>query len=111
MTAFHDVGALTEFPEGKIRRRMLEGAEVAVVLWQGRFYAFANRCPHADFQMNFGYIEDDRLHCPIHYAEFDLETGACTYGPGGTPAIAAYATRINEGRVEVALTPVSEASS
>lgn len=105
MSQYHDVGALSEFPEGKIRRRMVEGQEVAVFLWEGRFYAFSNRCPHADFQMNFGYVEEDKLHCPIHYAEFDLATGRAVYAPEGTPDIAAYAARVVDERVEVSLTP------
>lgn len=104
MTGFHPVGAIAEFPEGKIRRRMVEGREVAVVLWEGCFYAFSNRCPHAGFQMNFGFIENDKLHCPIHYAEFELATGRAVYGPQGVPDIATYAVRVEGETVEVSLT-------
>jgi nitrite reductase/ring-hydroxylating ferredoxin subunit len=104
MTQYHDVGALREFPEGKIRRRMVNGHEVGVVLWQGRFYAFSNRCPHADFQMHFGFVENDKLHCPIHYAEFDLATGKAVFGPEGVPNIATYSARIEAETVQVSLT-------
>ena len=103
MSQYHDVGLLREFPEGKIRRRMVEGQEVAVVLWGDRFYAFSNRCPHADFQMNFGYIEDEKLHCPIHYAEFDLAAGRALYGPEGLTDIPAYAVRVQDDAVQVSL--------
>jgi nitrite reductase/ring-hydroxylating ferredoxin subunit len=102
---FHDVGALREFPEGKIRRRMVDGREVGVVLWGGCFYAFSNRCPHADFQMHFGFVEGEKLHCPIHYAEFELATGKAVYGPEGVPDIATYTVRVDEDTVQVNLTP------
>ena len=107
MPTFHPVGALREFPEGKLRRRMVEGKEVCVVLWQGRFYACSNRCPHADFQMHFGFIENDKLHCPIHHAEFELATGKAVYGPEGVPDIATYTVRIEDGAVHVSLEPSS----
>jgi nitrite reductase/ring-hydroxylating ferredoxin subunit len=107
---YHPVGALDEFPEGKIRRRFAGGRELAVVFWQGRFYAFANRCPHADFQMHFGFVEGEKLHCPIHYAEFELATGRAVYGPHGVPDIATYPVRVTGGTVEVAVSsPPGEA--
>jgi len=96
---YQDIGALRGFPEGKIRRRMVQGQEVGIVLWSGHFYAFSNRCPHADFQMNFGYFECDKLHCPIHYAEFELATGKAVYAPQGTVDIATYAVRVEDERV------------
>ena len=108
MTPYHPVGALREFPEGKIRRRMVDGNEVGVVLWNGRFYAFSNRCPHADFQLHFGFVEGEKLHCPIHYAEFDLATGKATYGPQGLTDLPTYTVRVENETVQVALTPPTE---
>jgi len=105
VTEFHEVGALVEFPEGKIRRRMVDGNEVGVVLWRGRFYAFSNRCPHAGFQMHFGFVEAEKLHCPIHYAEFELATGAAVYGPHGVRDIATYTVRVQDATVQVKLDP------
>jgi nitrite reductase/ring-hydroxylating ferredoxin subunit len=95
------VGGLKEFPEGKIRRRFVKGREIAVVLWEGRFYAFSNRCPHADFQMHFGFVEDDKLHCPIHYAEFELATGKAVFGPAGVPDIETFAVEADGESVRV----------
>jgi nitrite reductase/ring-hydroxylating ferredoxin subunit len=109
MPDYFEAGALREFPEGKIRRRMVNGREIAVVLWQGRFYAFSNRCPHADFQMHFGFIEDDKLHCPIHYAEFEIASGRAVFGPEGVPDIATYAARVAGENVEVSLDAPTEA--
>jgi nitrite reductase/ring-hydroxylating ferredoxin subunit len=95
------VGQLTEFPEGKIRRRFVNGREIAVVLWEGRFYAFSNRCPHADFQLHFGFIENDKVHCPIHYAEFELATGKAVFGPTGIPGIETFPVQSDDAEVRV----------
>jgi len=59
----------------------LQGHEIGVVLWEGRWHAFSNRCTHNDFQLHFGYIEDGCIHCPIHYGVYDLETGMAKSGP------------------------------
>ena len=103
MSEYHEVGALREFPQGKIRRRFVEGREIAVVCWRERFYAFSNRCPHADFQMHFGFVEDDKLHCPIHYAEFDLATGKAVFGPAGVADIETFAVAVDGEVVKVAV--------
>lgn len=111
MTEYQDVGPLREFPEGKIRRRMVDGHEVGVVFWQGTFYAFNNRCPHADFQMSFGFVEGEKLHCPIHYAEFELATGKAVYGPEGITNIVTYSVRVHNETVQVSLDATTDGSN
>jgi nitrite reductase/ring-hydroxylating ferredoxin subunit len=103
MTESQSVGALNEFPEGKIRRRFVNGREIAVVLWEGRFYAFDNRCPHADFQLHFGFIENDKIHCPIHYAEFELATGKAVFGPAGVSDLETFTVEPDAHQVRVTL--------
>jgi nitrite reductase/ring-hydroxylating ferredoxin subunit len=103
VSEFEGVGGLNEFPKGKIRRRFVNGREIAVVLWEGRFYAFSNRCPHADFQLHFGFIENDKVHCPIHYAEFELATGKAVYGPEGVSDLETFGVEAVGGEVRVSV--------
>jgi nitrite reductase/ring-hydroxylating ferredoxin subunit len=81
MADFVNVAKVSDFREGKIRRYFLDGQEIGIVLWEGNWYAFSNRCPHRDFQLHFGFIEDDKIYCPIHYAVFELQTGLRLSGP------------------------------
>jgi nitrite reductase/ring-hydroxylating ferredoxin subunit len=108
VSEFEGVGGLNEFPEGRIRRRSVNGREIAVALWQGRFYAFSNRCPHADFQLHFGYIEENKVHCPIHFAEFELATGKAVYGPEGVADLPVFQVKVEEGEVRVAVPEADE---
>lgn len=78
---FYPVGNLDYFPEEKIRRVFRGGREIAIVRYNDRFYAFSNRCTHADFQLHFGFVEDGCIWCPIHYGVFDLPTGKAKSGP------------------------------
>jgi len=109
VSAFVGVARVSDFREGKIRRCFIEGREIGVVLWRGRFYAFSNRCPHADFQLHFGYVEDDKVHCPIHYAEFEIDSGRAVYGPWGVGDLPVYAVRVEGEEVQVALGDVGQA--
>src|SRR5438105_15038505 len=87
------IARVSDFKPGKIRRYFLPGKEIAVVQWNGRFYAFSNRCTHNDFQLHFGYVEDARVCCPIHYAEFDIDTGRRKAGPMFIDDLPVYGVR------------------
>lgn len=103
---FYSVGPRERFAESKIRRFFLDGREIGVVLYKDRFYAFSNRCTHNDFQMHFGYIEDDFLWCPIHYGQYELASGHAVSGP--VTDLKSYEVRVVEDDVQVGLPEVEE---
>jgi nitrite reductase/ring-hydroxylating ferredoxin subunit len=96
-------GADGNFREGKIRRYFLDGQEIAISYWKGRFHAFSNLCPHNQFQFHFSLVDEDRVWCPIHYGEFDLETGARLGGPLNINDLPVYAVRVVGDEVQVSL--------
>ena len=103
MSEFVSVAKVTDFRAGKIRRYFLDGREIGVVNWEGDWYAFSNRCTHSDFQLHFGFVEDDKIYCPIHYAEFDIRTGEVLGGPRYIDALPCYRVRIEGEDVQVSL--------
>jgi nitrite reductase/ring-hydroxylating ferredoxin subunit len=107
VTTFYAVGPLERYPDSKIRRVFLEGREIAIVQYNERFYAFSNRCTHNDFQLHFGYIEDGCVWCPIHYGQFELETGQAVSGP--VTDLASYEVRVVDGEVQVGVLEAEEA--
>jgi nitrite reductase/ring-hydroxylating ferredoxin subunit len=104
MESYVSVAKVEHFREGKIRRYFVDGTEIGVVSWGGRFYAFGNRCPHRDFELHFGYVEGDCVHCPIHYANFDLASGRAMGGPPDIGDLPVYRTRVEGDDVQVSLT-------
>ncbi len=54
-----------------------------LVLWRGGngIAAFADRCPHRNYPLSEGRVEDGRLVCPYHGWAF-LGDGACAEVPG-----------------------------
>ena len=54
---------------------------LAVYHIRKRFYAIADRCPHAGARLSPGPLDGAILTCPEHGSQFDLETGERRRGP------------------------------
>ena len=57
-----------------------------VVMYQGNYYAYLNRCPHTGVNLEWQPNQFlDRTHqfiqCSTHGARFKIENGLCIYGP------------------------------
>lgn len=80
--------ALSELPEEGAVRVELAGRPVCVARSQGRVYALADVCSHADVALSEGDVEDGTIECWLHGSRFDLQTGE----PTGLPATKPVAT-------------------
>jgi 3-phenylpropionate/trans-cinnamate dioxygenase ferredoxin subunit len=105
MPDFVNVAKVTDFRAGKIRRYFLQGKEIGVVNMDGDWYAFSNLCTHRQFQLHFAFADNDRIYCPIHYAEFDIRTGEVLAGPRYIDPLPCYQVRIDGDDVQVSLEP------
>lgn len=57
-----------------------------ILHWQGRWYAYRNRCPHTGVSLNwlpdqFFDIGREFVQCSTHGALFRPADGFCVYGP------------------------------
>ena len=102
---------LADLEEAKPRRVVLEGVPVAVVLAEdGKVYAIADRCSHADVPLSEGDVEDTFIECFLHGSAFDLRTGEPTSLPANKP-VPVYPVRDHGGHILVGLpapTPAQE---
>ena len=96
----HDVGAVTDFPDGGSRLVTIGRRSIGVFRVGGRFYALRNRCPHQGGPLCTGpvqpWVESSqpgefrldahrwRVACPWHNWEYDLETGQSWFDPRGS---------------------------
>ena len=48
---------------------------LVIVNMDGAFYALDGTCTHAGGPMAMGWVEDGKIACPLHGAEFDVKTG------------------------------------
>jgi 3-phenylpropionate/trans-cinnamate dioxygenase ferredoxin subunit len=67
----------------------------------GRVYAIAPNCSHADKPLERGRLSGTWIGCPEHGARFDLASGKALNPPAVRP-IATYEVRVVDGWIEVA---------
>jgi len=61
-------------------------AEALLVNYEGKFYAYVNRCPHVGISLDwvdnqFFTVDRRYLMCANHGAVFEPRTGECIWGP------------------------------
>ena len=59
----------------------LNGHEVILCNYGGRFYALSRACGHAHARLERGALTGWVLTCPLHYAQFDIRSGEALCGP------------------------------
>ncbi len=74
-------------------------AAVAVSRWDGEYFVSDDVCPHAEASLSAGYVEDGRIICPVHFAEFDLGSGDVHNPPIGCGKLRFYPVTIIDGAV------------
>jgi nitrite reductase (NADH) small subunit len=95
------VAKSSEFSELKPIFVDFDGSKIAVYRFRGKYYAYANECPHQAGPACEGIVIGNReaevlgggrvreftsednvnIVCPWHGVEFDLETGVCRPDP------------------------------
>ena len=84
MPTTHDIGPVTQIPEGG--GRMLKAGKRIIAVFRtadGAIYASQPECPHRMGPLANGTIEGTTLTCPIHQWAFDLRTGEVQDGDCG----------------------------
>jgi 3-phenylpropionate/trans-cinnamate dioxygenase ferredoxin subunit len=80
----------------------LAGERVGVVLHEGKFYAWEDRCTHDDAPMGESTLDGCQIECPRHGARFDVRTGRVTRAPAFNP-LEMYSTDVDQDQVYVTL--------
>jgi 3-phenylpropionate/trans-cinnamate dioxygenase ferredoxin component len=72
---------------------------LAVSRFNGQYFVSDDLCPHAEASLSEGYVEEGRIICPVHFAEFDLGSGDVHNPPAGCGRLRFYPVTIAEGAV------------
>jgi nitrite reductase/ring-hydroxylating ferredoxin subunit len=70
-----------EIPEGRPKTFNVNGYNVLIVNFQGKFYAVEDRCTHMGYPLYLGSINGRVITCGFHYAKFDVTTGEALSPP------------------------------
>ena len=74
--------------------------EIALVLMDDNVYAISNVCTHEYACLSDGYIEEDRIVCPLHLAEFSVTTGEVIEEPAEED-LQTYSVKVVDDQVYV----------
>jgi nitrite reductase/ring-hydroxylating ferredoxin subunit len=99
---FINIGLLSEFEEGHVRRIIIEGRDIILVRHNERIYALDDLCTHDGGNLSGGHVKDGNVVCPRHGGRFDLKTGAATAMPA-VAAIQTYEVKIENDQVYLGL--------
>jgi len=97
---FADVAAVSDVPDGSMRRARRDDADVLLVRQNGRLCALAHPCAHLGGPLSDGTLKDGSVVCPWHGSEFALDDGRVLNGPATEPQ-PVFAVRERNRRIEV----------
>ena len=94
MSGFVRVGKKTDFPEDTGTGVQVNGRGVCVARQGEKFFAFDDKCTHAESLLSGGEVEEGEIACPLHGARFAIATGEAMTLPAVKPV------RTHEVKVE-----------
>jgi len=101
MAEFVKVARLADIAPESATCVEVNGKKIGLFNLGGVIHAIDDTCPPARASLSEGDISGTEIVCPLHFATFDLETGACT-GPPADEDVASYQARVtDDGDIEV----------
>lgn len=91
---------IVEFEKRPFICKEIGGTKISVFKIDGQFFAINNTCTHAGGALSEGSLDGKIITCPLHGAQFDVETGTVVSPPALRPA-QTYKTRVQGDVVEV----------
>jgi nitrite reductase/ring-hydroxylating ferredoxin subunit len=105
MAEFVPVGKITDLQPGQMKWVAVDRNRVLLVNVDGTYYALNDRCGHQWAPLSRGTLQGHVVECPLHFACFDVRTGALLSGPVATNVVI-YEIRIEGETVYVKQGPV-----
>jgi nitrite reductase/ring-hydroxylating ferredoxin subunit len=81
--AYHRCGSVAAMPPETVCEVVIGPRTIALACDEdGEFHAVDNMCVHLGGPLGRGYVDGDRLVCPLHGWEYELSDGSCVMMPG-----------------------------
>lgn len=73
--SYRKVAEATDIPRNSGLKVTIDEEEFALFNLNGEFYAINDFCPHRGASLSEGFLEQDKVFCPLHCFDFNLITG------------------------------------
>jgi nitrite reductase/ring-hydroxylating ferredoxin subunit len=100
MPEFVPVGRTSDLQPGQMKWVAVDRERVLLVNAEGTYYALQDKCGHQWAPLSRGTLQGFVIECPLHFACFDVRTGALLSGPVATD-IPIYDVRVEAETVYV----------
>ncbi len=91
----------TDVPEGGVAKATVNTRELAILRWQGQFYALDGICTHEGGPLGEGTIQEDELVCPWHEGRYKIVSGEADPETDWVTDIRSFPTKVEGGFVWV----------
>ncbi|HXQ54026.1 MAG TPA: non-heme iron oxygenase ferredoxin subunit [Stellaceae bacterium] len=78
---FIPAATVASVPEGDVIGVEVGGRKIALFKLDGMIYALEGYCTHGHAELAGGYVEGDRIQCPMHGGMFEIRTGKAVGDP------------------------------
>ncbi len=100
MNEWAEVAKLDEVPEDGTFRTFLGAEPICLYNTGGAIYATHDTCTHGQASLADGFVDGDKIECPLHQGLFHIPTGKAV-GQPCTVDIKAYPVKVENGAVLV----------
>ena len=98
---YHAVPEAKNIPPGKGLTLEVADRRVALFNLAGTYYAIGDTCPHVGAPLGGGWIDGERVACPMHGWEFDIKTGQGLTVPNCS--VPKYEVREENGEIQISI--------
>ncbi|WP_342648337.1 Rieske (2Fe-2S) protein [Mucilaginibacter sp. CSA2-8R] len=100
--AWYKVLERVELSQPFIKKVNAGGKNVCLINYNKQVFALSASCPHAGADLSQGWCSEERLVCPRHRYEYDLQTGKGA--PGQNDYVKTYNVKVEGTDVYVEIT-------
>ena len=79
------VAKVGDLVEGQKKRVMAGTQAIMLALVEGKYFAVQDNCSHKSASLSAGELNNFRIECPWHGAQFDIRTGEVKALPAALP--------------------------
>ncbi|MCL4531439.1 MAG: non-heme iron oxygenase ferredoxin subunit [Chloroflexi bacterium] len=97
-----EIAPASELPPGERLFVDIEGKPIVIFNIAGQFFSIADVCSHDDGPVGEGELEDHKITCPRHGAQFDVRTGKVLQMPAVVD-IPAYPVKVVDGMIQLGI--------
>jgi 3-phenylpropionate/trans-cinnamate dioxygenase ferredoxin subunit len=102
---FVPVAETAELRPGQMKWVAVDRERLLLANVEGTFYALRDVCGHRQAPLSRGKLSGYLIECPLHFAQFDVRTGALVNGPVSA-AVPTYEVRVEGNTVFVRRGPL-----